>query len=630
MNYDVILGTFNGDWDKAASMYKEWAISTPFISGGKVNETKDIPDWFFDTSMIQLINRNSPDVQYLSLSEIADITNEFSDLTELDTTVLIIGWEKNGAWVGPDYYPPVEGDAAFISAMNDLNDNGNHGFTYISGTVWRITRDDIGYSDFEYFNSTGLPWVALNKNQTPLIDSFYGTLGWKSGRMCPMTNYWHDKVVENALESVKLGCDVVQIDEFPIGAIYPCYNESHNHPVGYSNEISYSYQSILEDIRTEGRVINPNFIMSTEEPCEFYLPYIDTYVSRDCAPEGLIYMAIVDTYGDQAEFIPFFSFVYHEYVTSFGEGVGLDKDYANAFYNQMARSIARMFNSGEILKVGGTTPDKWDMDLTELFKRTATATTTYAKEYLINGIPLMPPTIDVPEIQIDWYNSFENKFGTPIHEPAVINSVWRADGGSIGYFFVNWYKSKIEFDIDIQDDELPSGNYAISLTVNGERSIIHAKTTLPKTITLSLNPNDVVLIEIVNAVDTNPPDKPEIDGPSNGKTNTLYTYTISASDTDGDDVSFFIDWGDGTTSGWTEFYQIGADVEISHEWKDSNNYIVKVKAKDIYDVEGQWENLEVNIPKNKDYINDFIKYLFMKFNFFIYFIENMKFSSNID
>ncbi|MFX0099924.1 MAG: hypothetical protein ACFFCS_10095 [Candidatus Hodarchaeota archaeon] len=33
----------------------------------------------------------------------------------------IIGWEKNGAWVGPDYYPPVEGDEAFKCPRVEVN-----------------------------------------------------------------------------------------------------------------------------------------------------------------------------------------------------------------------------------------------------------------------------------------------------------------------------------------------------------------------------------------------------------------------------------------------------------------------------------------------------------------------------
>ncbi len=620
MDYDIKLGTFHGDWHTAASLYKQWAETTPFVSGGKVFETKDIPDWFDDTTIIQLLNRNGPDTEIYSLSDIVAITNQYSSQTNLDTTVLIIGWENNGAWVGPYYYPPVEGNASFSQAMDDLTFDGNHGFTYISGTVWRITRDDIGYADYELFNSTGLPWVALQRDQTPLFDPSYESIGWHSGRMCPMTEFWQDMVVYNALESVRLGCDVVQIDEFPISAIYPCYNASHGHQIGYSTDISDAYQHILSRIRTEGRAINADFIMSTEEPCEYYLPYLDTYVSRDCAPEGLLFMDLVNRYGDDLEFIPFFSFVYHEYITSFGEGLGMDSEYAAGFYNQMARAIGKMFSTGEIVKLGGTPQENWDPGLLELYTRCATATTTYAQSYLLHGKPLTPEHIDVPSIEIIWYNAMNEEFGTPIHEPAVYSSCWRADDQTKAYVFNNWYTDTIDFDIEIDDSEYPETYCALQLTTNGETSILEANTTLPYQTTLELDSNDIVLIEIISAIESTAPNTPDITGPTSGKINTQHTYTLTTTDPEGEDVSFTVDWGDGTTSGWSSFINSGDSLQLSHSWSQENRYNIKVKAKDINGLESQWRTLEVSMPKNIPLFHRLICWFSSLFPFFEHFL----------
>jgi hypothetical protein len=423
-----------------------------------------------------------------------------------------------------------------------------------------------------------------------------------------MTDFWHDMVVFNALESVRLDCDVVQIDEFPIGAIYPCYNASHDHPIGYSNEISLAYQSILNDIRNQGRTINSNLVMSTEEPCEFYLPYLDTYVSRDCAPEGLLFMDIVNTYGNKIKFIPFFSFVYHEYITSFGEGIGLDEGYAASFYNQMARALGKMFITGEIMKVGGTPVNTIDEDLFELFKQTATATTTYAKEYLINGEPLQPSNIEVPIIQIDWYNAIQEEFGTPIHEPAIFHSAWRKDDGTKGFVFINWYTSSIEFDVEIYDETLPDDSYGLKMIRNGEPAIINPNTPLPNEISLSLQQNDIVIIEIIDPIHTNPPNIPDISGPTDGDIDTDHTYSITTVDPDGDLVSFYVDWGDDTSSGWTDFVLSDTIVNLTHTWDNENTYEIKVKAKDSNDVESEWGMLTVNMPKSKlSQLFDFIK-----------------------
>lgn len=612
MDYNAVIGVFHGDWYEAAALYKQWAITTPFVEGGKIGEGKDTPDWFYDTSIIQLVNRDNPAIEVFSLSDIASITNEYATSTGLDTSVLIIGWEQHGAWVGPYYYPPVEGESSFRQAINNLKQAGNHGFTYVSGTIWRITRGDIEYAEYELFNSTGLPWVALQKDQTPHFDIFYESLGWHSARMCPMTDFWQDMVVENALESVRLGCDIVQIDEFPIGAIYPCYNISHDHPIGYSAQIAYTYRYMLEQIRTQGRQINPLLIMSVEEPCEFYLSSLDTYVSRDCAPEGLLYMYLVDAYGDDIEFIPFFSFIYHEYISSFGEGIGLDEGYATYFYNQMARAIGNIFVTGEILKVGGTPMETVDDGLFELFSRTANATITYAQPYLIHGYPLTPPSIDVPLIKIEWYNAIQQVSGTPIHEPAVLNSAWRADDGRKGYVFVNWFTSTIDFEVTIDDEEVTQGYYSVSMIKNGQRSILCTNTTLPKTISLSMNSNDVILLEINAAIETNPPFAPEIDGPRSGKANTEQSYSISAIDPDGDTISYYIDWDDGSESGWIGPYLSGEPIIIDHVWIDQGNYVITVQAKDEHDIVSPVTYLEVSMPKKESILSPFHTSLYEK------------------
>jgi len=612
MNYDILIGSFHGDWYSAADQYKEWAMTTPFINGGKKTRGKNTPSWFFNTSIIQFVNRDNPAVEVFSLADIADMIHDYSAHSLIDTTALLIGWEQHGAWVGPYYYPPVEGESSFRAAMSELQGMGNHGFTYISGTVWRITRDDIGYADFELFNTSGLPWAALQKDQSPYMDPSYATIGWHSARMCPMTDFWHDMVVENALESLRLGCDVVQIDEFPIGSIFPCYNTSHNHPVGYTVEMVQAYASILEDIRAQGRSINPDFIMSTEEPCEFYLPYMDTYVSRDCAPEGLLYMAIVDTYGDKVEFIPFFSFVYHEYITCFGEGVGLDEGQALYFYPQMARAIGKMITTGEIIKTGGTPIQTADEDLLTLFTQAATATTTYLQPYILKGSPLPPPTIDVPLIKIEWYNAIQGTFGTPIYEPAVFTSAWRSDTNTKGYIFVNWHQEPISFTVELTDTLNPYSRYAISMNRNGEQSIIQANTSLPLTITLSLDSNDILLLELVASIDTQAPEQPTISGPVQGKINTPYTYTIRATDPDADMISYYVDWGDESDTGWIGPYTSDETISLDHTWEKDDTYSIQVKAKDIYGVESPWATLQVSMPKTR---------LFLKHNFseFIHF-----------
>jgi len=87
------------------------------------------------------------------------------------------------------------------------------------------------------------------------------------------------------------------------------------------------------------------------------------------------------------------------------------------------------------------------------------------------------------------------------------------------------------------------------------------------------------------------PQQPE--GPTGGLFDRVrvghdYTYTTSTIDPDGDRVSYNWSWGDGTYSGWSVFVPSGVIVPKSHSWTETGTYEVKVKAKDIHELESDW------------------------------------------
>jgi uncharacterized protein YceK len=108
----------------------------------------------------------------------------------------------------------------------------------------------------------------------------------------------------------------------------------------------------------------------------------------------------------------------------------------------------------------------------------------------------------------------------------------------------------------------------------------------------------------------NPPEAPSFTGPTKGKPNVDYDFTLNAVDPDGDDVSYFIDWGDGTTTGWTSTYASGTDVIVNHTWTTKGTYAVKAKAKDINNAESDWATLTFKVPRIitiKDWFQQFFE-----------------------
>ena len=119
------------------------------------------------------------------------------------------------------------------------------------------------------------------------------------------------------------------------------------------------------------------------------------------------------------------------------------------------------------------------------------------------------------------------------------------------------------------------------------------------------NVGGVIEIKLVGVGGNNPPETPEIRGPSNGKTGTSYTYYFSTTDPEENNVYYYIDWGDDSNSGWYGPYTSGTEKSLSHTWTESGDYIIKIKAKDSFDEESDWNSLEVTMPKYK-FLNSLI------------------------
>ena len=92
------------------------------------------------------------------------------------------------------------------------------------------------------------------------------------------------------------------------------------------------------------------------------------------------------------------------------------------------------------------------------------------------------------------------------------------------------------------------------------------------------------------------PDASEISGPPTGKVGTSYEYKFNAIDADADNVSFCIEWGDGSVTNWTAFQASGSIYTESHTWITKGIYDIKAKARDIYGVESDWATLSVTMP----------------------------------
>jgi len=115
---------------------------------------------------------------------------------------------------------------------------------------------------------------------------------------------------------------------------------------------------------------------------------------------------------------------------------------------------------------------------------------------------------------------------------------------------------------------------------------------------------DEFLFWYLRGININPPDAPVITGPISGKVGVSYEYTIRTFDSDGDFIYYYIDWGDGNVEEWIgpygcpipPFSQGYYKINLDHIYNEKGTFTIRVKAKDIFDLESGWGTLAVTMP----------------------------------
>jgi hypothetical protein len=95
------------------------------------------------------------------------------------------------------------------------------------------------------------------------------------------------------------------------------------------------------------------------------------------------------------------------------------------------------------------------------------------------------------------------------------------------------------------------------------------------------------------------PMKPTIIGPTVGEPGIQYNFTFKSTDPEGQNVYLYIEWGDGTNTGWIGPYSSGEEITLSHIWGTAQKFVIRAKAKDINDDESEWSTHSINLPRTK-------------------------------
>lgn len=152
----------------------------------------------------------------------------------------------------------------------------------------------------------------------------------------------------------------------------------------------------------------------------------------------------------------------------------------------------------------------------------------------------------------------------------------------------------VDYSWDFGDEETGSGVspahtyseagvYTVTLTITDSEGLESAETTR-------------VWVQESNE----PPLKPTIEGPTTVGVGKPYEYTFTVSEPEGNDIWYFVDWGDGTTPEWHGPYTSSEEAKLKHSFDWLGNYIIKAKAKDVFGDEGEFGGLAIKCPRTRE------------------------------
>jgi hypothetical protein len=127
-------------------------------------------------------------------------------------------------------------------------------------------------------------------------------------------------------------------------------------------------------------------------------------------------------------------------------------------------------------------------------------------------------------------------------------------------------------------------------------------------------PSEVDCFAIPYDLPNEPPEAPVIDGPLSGPGGEELTWSFHSDDPNGDELKYFIDWGD-ETNDETDCYPSCTPVNVSHTYpKGQGKYTIKAYAQECPDgEESDVTEFEVSIPRAKSAYSPFLFRFFERY-----------------
>jgi hypothetical protein len=143
-----------------------------------------------------------------------------------------------------------------------------------------------------------------------------------------------------------------------------------------------------------------------------------------------------------------------------------------------------------------------------------------------------------------------------------------------------------------------NGIYVKGVTGSSGQAVLNLNNPSQDEVTLTVTAHNY-LYSVKGLFLNRAPEPPEIpSGELRPDCDEMCEYSTFTTDAEGEDIYYWFDWGDNTSSGWLGPYSSGESVVSSHSWSARGPFSIKAKAKDTNDQESEWSEPLVIMVEN--------------------------------
>ncbi|MEQ2527204.1 DUF6259 domain-containing protein [Bacillaceae bacterium CLA-AA-H227] len=502
VNYPIVIKTLEGhNWYEAADIYKDWAVNQYWCQKGELSKTDDKCDWLLDDVGLSTFGINAG-------ADRAEWIEKYHE--HIDTKMLHI--------LGPDWTNKIQSFGMGIPG--GYKDWFPTRFNEATLNAIRENGDKFAPFEFDYlFNLFGADGIKgkralqeIPRDPSKSIDQY------KFPFVCPADPYVQDLHVRRD-ETLQLesNVDSIYYDISANNIMKLCMDDSHGHTKGAGRQITQAYrENYINTKEAMSRAADGRYIpMGTEMINEVFLDVLDYYQTRaggaPAAPlEGYNVRELLKK--GEAELIPMFTYVYHEYGAVRLDGWGkIVEEIGDLFYFHVARTylwgglyeLNYEYSPMEVINEKENSVDEhyypfeargygFSQARAEYISKFAKLRTGAGNKYLAYGRMLKPFEFEVEKVNLNWfiYNCAKdhkeyNDTGELVVD-SIIHSAWQYQDESIGLFFANVSDEAKTIQI-----KLDLASYFATDSIKVDRMTENEKVEL-----LTMNPKDKQTVDV--------------------------------------------------------------------------------------------------------------------------------------